>query len=185
LEFIKTEIPDVLVISLDVFEDNRGFFMETYHARRFAESVLPYTFVQENHSGSRRGTLRGLHYQTRQVQGKLVRVIVGEVYDVVVDLRRRSPTFGKWVGVHLLAEERKQIWIPPGFAHGFYTLSEWAEMIYMTTDFYAPQWERTLLWNDPQIGIQWPLLENLPLLMSEKDRAGLTLDKADIFEELL
>jgi dTDP-4-dehydrorhamnose 3,5-epimerase len=139
-------------------------------------------FVQDNHSRSRLGTLRGLHYQIRQPQGKLVRVVSGEIFDVAVDLRRSSSTFGQWFGVILSAENKKQIWVPPGFAHGFYTVSEWAEMLYKTTDYYAPQWERTLLWNDPAIGIQWPLMEDKPPLLSPKDSAGVLLGQAETFD---
>ncbi len=141
----KTAIPDVLIIEPKVFTDERGFFMETFHARKFAEHGLPYNFVQDNHSGSKRGTLRGLHYQIRQAQGKLVRVVEGEVFDVAVDLRKSSSTFGQWVGTRLAAESRMQLRIPAGFAHSFYVLGDWAEVIYKVTDFYDSEWERTLL----------------------------------------
>lgn len=179
--FTPTRIPDVLMIEPRVFGDQRGFFMETYQARQFAAHGLTVDFVQDNHSGSRRGTLRGLHYQIQQAQGKLVRVVVGEVFDVAVDLRRSSPTFGRWVGERLSAENRRQLWVPPGFAHGFYVLSEWAEIIYKASEYYAPQFERTLLWNDPAVGIEWPLLDGEGVLLSAKDQAGLTLAQAEIY----
>jgi len=174
-------IPDVVLIEPRLFGDQRGFFMETYQQKVFAEHGITAQFVQDNHSGSRRGTLRGLHYQIRQAQGKLVRAVAGEIFDVAVDLRRSSPTFGQWVGEILSAENKRQLWIPPGFAHGFYVLSEWAEVVYKATDFYAPQWDRTLLWNDPQVGIDWPLRDGADLLISDKDRAGLTLAQAETY----
>jgi dTDP-4-dehydrorhamnose 3,5-epimerase len=176
-----TSIPDILLIEPQVFSDERGFFIETYQARKFAELGIPDAFVQDNHSGSRQGTLRGLHYQIRQAQGKLVRVVVGEVFDVAVDLRRKSPTFRNWMGMTLSEENMSQLWIPPGFAHGFYVLSEWAEMIYKATDFYAPSSERTLLWNDPEIGIEWPLADGVELLISTRDSQGLPLRKAEVY----
>ena len=179
---IPTSIPDILIIEPRVFGDARGFFMETYQAEQFAAYGIPANFVQDNHSGSRQGTLRGLHYQVRQAQGKLLRVAAGEIYDVAVDIRRSSPTFCQWVGVFLSAENKRQIWVPPGFAHGFYVVSEWAELLYKATDYYAPQWERTLLWNDPQIDINWPLLEGQPPILSEKDQNGLPLSQAELFE---
>ena len=178
----KTAIPDVLIIEPKVFTDERGFFMETFHARKFAEYGLPQTFVQDNHSGSKRGTLRGLHYQIRQAQGKLVRVVAGEVFDVAVDLRKSSPTFGQWAGTHLSAESKMQLWIPEGFAHGFIVLSDWAEVIYKVTDFYASEWERTLLWNDPEIGIEWPLLDGMSPILSAKDAQGKPLRDAELFD---
>jgi dTDP-4-dehydrorhamnose 3,5-epimerase len=181
MEVIHSEIPDVLLIKPKVFGDERGFFMETYQIERFTAAGIPNIFLQDNHSGSQRGTLRGLHYQIRQPQGKLIRVVVGEVFDVAVDLRRDSPTFGQWVGATLSAESKEQIWVPTGFAHGFYVLSEWAELVYKATDLYNPQWERTLLWNDPEIGIDWPLLEGQPTRISPKDRAGIPLAEANVF----
>jgi len=181
MEFIPTTIPEVILIKPVVYGDERGFFMETYQARCFAEAGLPTHFVQDNHSRSRRGTLRGLHYQIRQPQGKLVRVIAGEVYDVAVDLRRSSPTFGQWEGARLSAENKLQIWVPPGFAHGFYVLSEWAELIYKATDYYAPEWERTLIWNDPQVGISWPLGEGQAPLLSPKDSQGAPLAQVEVY----
>ncbi len=182
MKFRPLSINDVILIEMDVFEDERGFFLESYNATKFSETGLPATFVQDNHSGSRRGVLRGLHYQVRNTQGKLLGVVTGEVYDVAVDLRRSSPTFGKWTGVRLTPRERTQLWIPPGFAHGFYVLSEWAEIHYKTTDFYAREWERTLLWNDPEIGIQWPLIDDTQPIMSAKDSNGVSLSEAALFD---
>jgi dTDP-4-dehydrorhamnose 3,5-epimerase len=181
MQFQPESIPEVLVIIPKIFGDERGFFMETYQARSFAEVGIDSSFVQDNHSRSKQGVLRGLHYQIRQPQGKLVRVILGEIFDVVVDIRRASPTFGKWVGVRLSAENRQQLWVPPGFAHGFYVLSEWAEVLYKATDFYAPQWERSILWNDPEIGIAWPLVADVPLSLSAKDEQGALLKDAESF----
>ncbi len=184
MEFTPTKIPAVILVTPRLFGDARGFFMETFHAKRFAEAGLPTDFVQDNHSGSVRGTLRGLHYQIRQAQGKLVRVGAGEIFDVAVDLRRGSPTFGQWAGEVLSADNRKQLWVPPGFAHGFYVLSEWAEVLYKTTDFYTPEWERTLLWNDPQIAIAWPLAAGRSPILSQKDQIGLPLSQAETYEEI-
>jgi dTDP-4-dehydrorhamnose 3,5-epimerase len=181
MKFTACRIPDVILIEPRLFGDQRGFFMETYQQKVFAEQGITAQFVQDNHSGSRRGTLRGLHYQIQQAQGKLVRVVAGQIFDVAVDLRRSSPTFGQWVGQVLSAENKRQLWIPPGFAHGFYVLSEWAEVVYKASDFYAPQWERTLLWNDPAVGIEWPLEGSAELLISEKDRAGLPLAQAETY----
>jgi len=182
MKFTPTSIPDIILIEPRVRGDSRGFFMETYQARKFADAGIPADFVQDNHSGSQRGALRGLHYQIRQAQGKLVRVVVGEVYDVAVDLRRSSPTFGQWVGVLLSAENKRQVWVPPGFAHGFYVTSEWAEFVYKVTDFYAPEWERILAWNDPQLNVQWPLVDGQPPVMSARDAQGKLLAEADLFE---
>ncbi len=182
MKFIPTTIPDVVVIEPLVHGDSRGFFMETYQARLFAEAGISTDFVQDNHSGSQQGTLRGLHYQIRQPQGKLVRVVAGEVFDAVVDLRRSSPTFGKWTGVVLSAENKRELWMPPGFAHGFYVLSPWAEFTYKTTDFYAPEWERTLLWNDPCVGVEWPLVSGQPPLLSAKDVKGQRFEEIELFE---
>ncbi|MBS1808845.1 MAG: dTDP-4-dehydrorhamnose 3,5-epimerase [Acidobacteria bacterium] len=177
-----TNISDVLLLTSPVYHDDRGVFTETYQQAKLAELGLTLPFVQDNQSGSHQGVLRGLHYQIRQPQGKLVRVLSGEIYDVAVDLRRHSVTFGQWVGNNLSAQSRQQIWIPPGFAHGFYVLSEWAEVLYKTTDYYAPQWERTLLWNDPQLGIEWPLLPHKPVLISTKDAEGQLLSTAELFD---
>jgi dTDP-4-dehydrorhamnose 3,5-epimerase len=176
-----TDIPDVLLVEPRVFGDERGFFMETYRASRLAEAGVSAEFVQDNHSGSRRGILRGLHYQIRRPQGKLVRAVAGEIYDVAVDVRRDSPTCGRWVGYRLSAENRRQLWIPPGFAHGFYVVSEWAEVVYKATDYYAPEWERTVRWDDPEVGIAWPLAGGPPSL-SAKDAAGKPLAEAELFE---
>jgi dTDP-4-dehydrorhamnose 3,5-epimerase len=182
MQFIPTDIPEVILIEPEVFGDARGFFMETYHARRFAQAGIQADFVQDNHSGSRQGTLRGLHYQIRHPQAKLLRVIFGEVYDVAVDIRRTSPNFGKWVGMILSAENKRQIWIPAGFAHGFYILSEWAELVYKVSDLYAPEWERSLLWNDPELGITWPLINQQMPILSKRDAEGKPLQLAELFD---
>lgn len=179
MQIINTAIPEVLVFEPQVHGDARGFFMETFRQSLFDEIGLKVHFVQDNHSLSGQGVLRGLHYQIRQPQGKLVRVLHGDVYDVAVDLRKNSPTFGSHVGLVLSGENRKMLWVPPGFAHGFYVLSEEAEFVYKCTDYYAPEHERTLLWNDPQLGIEWPLLAAPPRL-SEKDRLGVTLNRAEV-----
>ena len=172
MKAIRTAVPDVLVIEPAVFGDSRGFFYESWNARAFdALAGREVRFVQDNHSMSARNVLRGLHYQVRQSQGKLVRVVAGEVFDVAVDLRRSSPTFGRWAGERLSAENRRMMWVPEGFAHGFVVLSETAEFIYKTTDYYAPEHDRTLLWNDPAVGIEWPF-EGEPLL-KPRDAAGI------------
>ena len=177
---IPTAIPDVLILEPKVFGDSRGFFFESFNAQDFANSTgLDVSFVQDNHSRSAQGVLRGLHYQLQQAQGKLVRVVRGSVYDVAVDIRKSSPTFGKWVGYELSEENHRQIWVPPGFAHGFVVLSSSADFLYKTTDYYAPQYERCIAWNDPQIGIEWPA--NISPLLSAKDAAGLSLAAADVF----
>jgi dTDP-4-dehydrorhamnose 3,5-epimerase len=181
--FEPTSIPEVVLITPQVFGDDRGFFMETYQAQRFGAAGLPFIYVQDNHSGSQHGTLRGLHYQICQPQGKVVRVLTGEIYDVVVDLRRWSATFCRWLGVELSASNKKQIWIPPGFAHGFYVLSDWAEVAYKATDYYAPQFERTIRWNDPTLNITWPLPQAEEPILSEKDRAGKLLPEAEVYEQ--
>lgn len=182
MEFVQTKIPDVLLIKPKVIGDSRGFFLETYRENEFASAGLDQKYVQENHSSSQRGVLRGLHYQIKQTQGKLVRAIVGEIFDVAVDIRRSSPTFCQWVGVILSAENKYQLWIPPGFAHGFYVLSEMAEITYKVTEYYAPEWDRSLLWSDPKIGINWPLVDGVPLSLSNKDINGKLLSEADLFE---
>ena len=182
MKFTPTSIPDVILIDPQVFGDQRGFFMETYQAERFAAAGIPKKFVQDNHSGSEQGVLRGLHYQIQQAQGKLVRVVTGEIFDVAVDLRRSSPTFGQWADDTLSAENKHQLWIPPGFAHGFYVLSEWAEVLYKATDFYAPEWERTLAWDDPNVGVEWPLLYGKEPTLSEKDRNGHYLQALESFD---
>ncbi|HSD55459.1 MAG TPA: dTDP-4-dehydrorhamnose 3,5-epimerase [Burkholderiales bacterium] len=174
-----TEIPDVLLLEPKVFGDSRGFFFESWNARAFAEAGIPATFVQDNHSRSPRGVLRGLHYQIVQPQGKLVRVVAGEVFDIAVDLRRASPTFGRWVGERLSGENRRMLWIPPGFGHGFLALSESADFLYKTTDYYAPEHERVIAWNDPDLAIAWPL-EGAPTL-SARDVAGARFRDAEVF----
>lgn len=177
----RLSIPDVVLIEPRVFGDERGFFFESFNRKRFEEAVgHAVDFVQDNHSRSARNVLRGLHYQIRQAQGKLVRVVVGEVFDVAVDIRRNSPTFGQWVGEVLSAGNKRQLWVPPGFAHGFVTLSEHAEFLYKTTDYYAPEHERCIAWNDPAIGIDWP--GGGPFSLSGKDQEGVSLDVADVFE---
>ncbi|MCX7142015.1 MAG: dTDP-4-dehydrorhamnose 3,5-epimerase [Proteobacteria bacterium] len=176
-----TAIADVLVIEPEVFGDARGFFFESFNERAFAQLTgITAKFVQDNHSRSVRNTLRGLHYQIQQPQGKLVRAVTGEVFDVVVDIRRSSSTFGRSVGVRLSAENKKLMWVPPGLAHGFSVLSEYADFLYKTTDYWAPQYERTILWNDPEIAIAWPLADE-PILAA-KDRAGKRLYEADVFD---
>lgn len=175
-----TAIPDVLVLEPKVFGDARGFFFESFNQRDFEQATgLNVSFVQDNHSKSAKGVLRGLHYQIQHPQGKLVRVVQGEVFDVAVDLRRSSPAFGQWVGKVLSADNQKQMWVPPGFAHGFLVLSETAEFLYKTTDYWYPEHERSLLWNDPDVGIEWPF-ETQPLLAA-KDAAAQFLAQADLF----
>ncbi len=180
MQAINTELHGVLILEPKVFGDERGFFFESFNARAFAEATgLQCEFVQDNHSRSQRGVLRGLHYQVQQAQGKLVRVSAGEVFDVAVDLRRSSPTFGKWVGTLLSAENKRQLWVPAGFAHGFVVLSEFAEFLYKTTDYYAPEHERCIRWDDPSLAIDWPL-DGAPQL-SAKDQAGLSFADAQVF----
>ena len=181
MNVIKTSIPDVLIIEPKVFGDARGFFYESFNGRAFDEAVGRHVeFVQDNHSRSSKGVLRGLHYQIQQPQGKLVRVARGAVFDVAVDVRKSSATFGQWVGVELNEDNHKQLWVPPGFAHGFVVLSETADFLYKTTDYYAPQFERSILWNDADIGIVWPELDVTPRL-SEKDAHGVDLGTAETF----
>lgn len=180
MRVVETAIPDVLIIEPQVFGDDRGFFYESYNERAFWEKAgISTGFVQDNHSRSVKNVLRGLHYQIEQPQGKLVRVVLGAVFDVAVDLRAGSKTCGQWVGVHLSAENKQQAWIPAGFAHGFVVLSEYAEFLYKTTDYYAPQHERCILWNDPDLAIAWPIQAE-PIL-SAKDRAGKLLREAEVF----
>ena len=180
MKAIPTAIPDVLILEPSVFGDARGFFFESWNQRAFDAAVgREVRFVQDNHSASARNVLRGLHYQVKQAQGKLVRVAAGEVYDVAVDLRRSSPTFGRWVGERLSAANRRMMWVPEGFAHGFAVLSETAEFLYKTTDYYAPEHERTLLWNDPKVGVEWPIVGE-PVL-KPKDAAGTPLAQAETF----
>lgn len=179
MKVTPTELPGVLLLEPRVLRDERGFFLESYNARVLAEAAgIRAHFVQDNHSRSRRNTLRGLHYQVRQPQGKLVRVLAGEIWDVGLDIRRDSPAFGRWEGVHLGADDFRQLWLPPGLAHGFLVLSEWAEVLYKTTEYYAPEWERCIRWDDPELGIEWPLA-GAPLL-SPRDAAAPPLHEADL-----
>jgi dTDP-4-dehydrorhamnose 3,5-epimerase len=181
MKVITTALPEVLILEPQIFGDERGFFYESFNARRFAEATgVSREFAQDNHSRSVRGVLRGLHYQLQQAQGKLIRVSTGEVYDVAVDVRRGSANFGKWVGVHLSAENKRLLWVPEGFAHGFLVLSEHAECLYKTTDYYAPAHERCIRWDDAQLAIDWPL-DGLEPQLSAKDQQGLNLNEAETF----
>ena len=180
MKVLHTALPEVLILEPQAFGDTRGFFFESYNQRTLASLGIEHPFVQDNHSRSARSVLRGLHYQIMQPQGKLVRAVGGAVYDVAVDVRRRSATYGRWTGVELSAENKRMLWIPPGFAHGFLVLSDYADFLYKATDFYAPEYERTIAWNDPDIGIEWPLLGDP--IMSTKDRAGMRLRDAEVFE---
>jgi dTDP-4-dehydrorhamnose 3,5-epimerase len=180
MNVLPTEIPDVLIIEPRVFQDDRGFFLESYNSQAFADKAgITEPFVQDNHSCSGQNVLRGLHYQIEQAQGKLVRAIAGAIFDVAVDIRKHSPTFGQWISCTLSAENKRMLWVPPGFAHGFMVVSEVAEVLYKTTDYYAPQHERSILWNDPDLAINWPL-EGEPIL-SAKDQVGKPLKFADIY----
>ena len=180
MDVIQTTIPDLLIIEPKVFGDERGFFMESFNEKNFEKLTgVKTNFVQDNHSRSAKNVLRGLHYQIEQAQGKLVRVVSGEVYDVAVDIRKSSPTFGEWVGCLLTETNHRQFWVPPGFAHGFVVLSEIADFLYKTTDYYAPEHERSILWNDPSLNIDWQV-EGEPVL-SAKDQAGVPLEKAEVF----
>ncbi len=180
IQVTATALPEVKIIEPKVFGDARGFFYESFNAREFAEQVAPgVEFVQDNHSRSAKGVLRGLHYQIQHAQGKLVRVVEGEVFDVAVDVRKSSPNFGKWVGVHLSADNHRQLWVPPGFAHGFVVLSESAQFLYKTTDYWFPEFERSIVWNDPEIGIEWPI--DFEPLLAAKDAAGKRLSEAEVF----
>ncbi|MCO4861552.1 dTDP-4-dehydrorhamnose 3,5-epimerase [Cupriavidus sp. WGlv3] len=181
MNIVKTALPEVLILEPKVFGDDRGFFFESFNARQFEDATgLKRDFVQDNHSRSAQNVLRGLHYQIQQPQGKLVRVVAGTVFDVAVDIRRSSPNFGKWVGVELSAENKRQLWVPEGFAHGFVVLSESAEFLYKTTDYYAPQFERSLRWDDPALAIHWPL-DGAPVL-SKKDEDAPAFAVAELFE---
>lgn len=181
MQAVQTSIPDLLIIEPKVFGDERGFFFESFNQRVFEQLTgRAGNFVQDNHSRSARNVLRGLHYQIKQPQGKLVRVVAGEVFDVAVDIRRSSPTFGKWEGMILSAENRRMLWVPEGFAHGFVVLSEYAEFLYKTTDYWAPEHERSILWNDPDLAIDWLLGGGTPVL-SKKDQEGLPFSKAELF----
>lgn len=180
MKIIATDIPDVLIVEPTVFGDERGFFLESFNQQRWEELTgLKTTFVQDNHSRSEKGVLRGLHYQTQQTQGKLVRVVQGEVYDVAVDLRKSSATFGTWVGCHLSAENKRQLWVPEGFAHGFLVLSENAEFLYKTTDYYAPQFEQCIRWDDADLAIDWPA--DITPVLSARDAEGMSFKEAEKF----
>ncbi len=180
--FSPTNIPDVIRIRSKVFEDARGFFMETYQKEVFSQGGITQSFVQDNHSFSTQWALRGLHYQITHTQGKLVRVVTGEIFDVAVDLRRCSPYFGQWVSAFLSDINKEQLWIPPGFAHGFLVLSESADVVYKTTDYYDPDGDRTIYWNDPELGIAWPIPNGIQPLVSEKDSLGVSFSDAEVFE---
>jgi dTDP-4-dehydrorhamnose 3,5-epimerase len=181
MEFCKTSINDVLLLKPLVYEDSRGFFFESYNTDQFRKAGIKYSFVQDNHSRSNQGTIRGLHYQLPHPQGKLVRVAVGEIFDVAVDIRQSSSTFGKWFGCNISENNHYQLWIPPGFAHGFLTISKWAEVLYKATDFYFPESEHTILWNDPVLGINWPNELTQQLIISDKDLKGLRFQDAVVF----
>jgi dTDP-4-dehydrorhamnose 3,5-epimerase len=184
LRVSPTRLPEVLVLEPDVFGDERGFFMESWNQRRFDEATgMSVRFVQDNHSRSARGVLRGMHYQITQAQGKLVRVVCGRVFDVAVDMRRSSPRLGQWAGVEIDDANKRQLWIPPGFAHGFLVLSEYADFLYKTTDYYSPEHERALAWNDPQVAIRWPLQElGAPPSLSSKDAAAPNWARCELFD---
>ncbi len=181
MQVIKTDIPDVKIIEPRVFGDDRGFFLETFRNDWFKKECADVDFVQDNHSKSKQGILRGLHYQLEHTQGKLVRVVSGEVFDVAVDMRKNSPTFGKWVGVTLSAENKRQLWVPAGFAHGFYVTSESAEFVYKCTDYYHPESEVSLKYNDPTVAVKWPLVNNVAPSLSAKDEDGLAFEDAPTF----
>ena len=180
--FENLEITDVVLIKPEIHSDQRGYFMETFKQKDFYKAGIQISILQQNQSGSKKGILRGLHYQIKNAQGKLVRVIRGEIFDVAVDLRKSSKTFGMWLAEYLSEENKHQLWVPPGFAHGYYVTSEWAEIVYATSDIYAPLYERTLIWNDPHIGIKWPFGKDENPLLSDKDKTGLSLEEAELFE---
>ncbi len=181
MNFILTDIKNVVLIEPEIFGDQRGFFIETWESRKFAEAGINATFVQDNHSRSARNVLRGFHYQIRQPQGKLVRAVLGTVFDVAVDLRKSSPSFGKWVGEILSDENKRMLWVPPGFGHGFYVISEYAEVVYKCTDFYAPLHERSILWDDADLAVTWPVPEGQVPILSAKDKAGELFRDAECF----
>lgn len=181
MKLIRLSIPDVVLIEPAVFGDKRGFFMETFRANVMDELTAGKPFVQDNHSKSSQGILRGMHYQMQQTQGKLVRVIQGEVFDAAVDMRKNSPTFGQWVGEVLSAENKRQLWVPEGFAHGFYVMSDTAEFVYKCTDYYAPEYDCSLKWDDPTVDIKWPLVDGKPPVVSAKDEAGKSFAAANKF----
>ena len=182
MKFLPTKIPAVVVIQPDVYTDNRGFFIETWQLEKFTQAGINASFVQDNHSRSGQGVLRGLHYQIKNAQGKLVRVVSGEIYDVAVDLRRNSPTFGQWVSEIISEDNKKMLWIPAGFAHGFYVLSRTADFLYKCTDFYSPDHDRTIRWDDPDLAIDWPLVDRIPPTVGAKDALGVAFKDADCFE---
>jgi dTDP-4-dehydrorhamnose 3,5-epimerase len=182
MKFRSTELSDVIKINPRIFSDSRGEFLETYRQEEFFQQGIDVNFVQDNHAGSHQGVLRGLHYQIEQTQGKLVRVVAGQIYDVAVDLRKGSMTFGQYIGITLDDRDKCMLWIPPGFAHGYYVLSDWAEVSYKVTDYYAPEWERTIRWNDPELGIKWPLLDDSHPILSESDRQAIPLSEAEVYE---
>jgi dTDP-4-dehydrorhamnose 3,5-epimerase len=182
MDIIQTPLKDVLIVKPKIFRDERGFFFETYQETRYFEAGIGEKFVQDNHSGSLKGTLRGLHYQIIQPQGKLIRVTAGIIFDVAVDLRRNSSSFGKWWGITISAEDKQQFWIPCGFAHGFYVISEWAEVVYKVTGYYSHEGERTILWNDPELNIQWPIPEGQEPILSAKDTNGSLFTDAEVFK---
>jgi dTDP-4-dehydrorhamnose 3,5-epimerase len=182
MKFTPTNIPDVILVEPDVFGDERGFFMESWHAEKFAAGGITANFVQDNHSRSVQGILRGLHFQVTKPQGKLVSVLSGEVFDVTVDLRRNSATFGQWVGIYLSAENKKMIWMPPGLAHGFYVISKQADFFYKCTDFYAAEYERAIRWDDPDLAIEWPLIDGKMPVLSTKDQTAAAFKDAEYFE---
>ncbi len=182
MQIVDTKLDSVKILEPKVFGDDRGFFLESWNRQAFEEQGLPGSFVQDNHSRSSQGVLRGLHYQLKNPQGKLVRVTQGEVYDVAVDMRRSSSQFGQWVGVLLSESNKRQLWVPPGFAHGFYVVSASADFQYKCTDYYAPEFERSLLWNDPAMGIDWPIIDGSEPQLAAKDVAGLPLDQCDTFD---
>jgi dTDP-4-dehydrorhamnose 3,5-epimerase len=181
MNLIPTAHPDIIRVEPNIFQDDRGFFMETYQKELYFQVGISLEFVQDNHSSSVKNTLRGLHYQITHAQGKFVRAVVGEIFDVAVDLRRGSPLFGTWVGAILSADNKEQIWIPPGFAHGFYTLSERADVIYKTTDYYDPQGDRCIRWDDPDLAIKWPISKGEQPLLSKKDAAGCSFLEAEVY----
>jgi dTDP-4-dehydrorhamnose 3,5-epimerase len=181
MNFFPTKIPEVICIEPDVFRDARGFFTEAFRVDQMEKAGIQARFVQDNHSGSYKNILRGLHYQVRQAQGKLVRAVTGEIFDVAVDLRRNSRSFGRWVGEILSADNNKMLWIPPEFAHGFLVLSEWADVLYKTTDYYSPEWGRTLIWDDPTVAIRWPIPAGEVPILSSKDASGAQLEAAEYY----
>jgi len=181
MKYLRMSIPDVVLMIPRLFEDNRGFFMEIFREEAFVKNVAPIKFVQDNYSTSIQGTLRGFHYQIKYPQGKLIQVISGTIFDVAIDLRKSSAYFGKWVGIVLSAKNKRLFWIPPGFAHGFYVLSYEAQIIYKCTEYYAPKYERIILWNDSSVAVNWPIIPGTFPLLSKKDEGGISLEKAEVF----